>query len=84
MIAYMLRDETSSRANVRRSSPMVSRTSQSLRCSSITASLASTASMLPVVLSSSSPSSSSFVRSIRMASSSSRAMASGHHWSPAA
>ena len=55
MIAYMLRDETSSRAKVRRNNPMVSRTNQSWRCSSITASFASTASMLPVVFNSNNP-----------------------------
>ena len=42
----MLREETSSRASVRRSMPMVSRTSQSLRCSSMTASAASTGSAI--------------------------------------
>ena len=51
MMAYILREETSSRAKVRRNMPMVSRTSQSFRLlQHDTASDASTASMLPVGL----------------------------------
>ena len=79
-----MRDVTSSRASVRRSMPIVSRTNQCAWCRSSVASAASTCEASPAVFRTQVPMSSSFVRSSRIASSSSRAIASGHHDAPAA
>ena len=84
MIAYIVRDETSRRARVRRSNPIVSFTSQSWRCCCSVASTASTASASPRVFRIQVPTSISLVRRHRIASSSSRAIASGHQPAPAA
>ena len=69
---------------MRRSRPMVSRTSQWSWCASSVASIASTAAASPSVLISQVPMSSSLVRIDRIASSSSRASASGYQAAPAA
>jgi len=84
MIANRVREETSSLASVRRRNPITWRTNQSFSLALRVASAASTLSVSPRVLKIHVPISSSFVRSIRTASSSSRAIASGHHASPAA
>ena len=73
--ANSVRDDTSNRASARRRSPIVSRTNQWFRCSQSARSTSSTACGSPCVRSSQVPISSSFVRSDRIASSSSRAMA---------
>src|SRR5437588_2931125 len=79
----MLREETSSRERVRRRKLVTSRTNQLDACCWSCASMASMASALPLVLKSQMPSSSSLVRAVRMASSSSRAICSGHQLAPA-
>ena len=84
MMANRVREDTSRRASVRRSRPRVSRTNQCARCLARTASTASTLSMSPRVFSCQVPISSSLVRSMRIASSSSRAICSGHQATPAA
>ena len=64
--------------------PRVSRTNQWSACRSSVASIASTAVASPAVFMIHVPISSSLVRSSRIASSSSRAIASGHHAAPCA
>src|SRR6266853_1433013 len=80
MIANMLRDDTSSRAKVLRSKATLSRTSQSSRELARNTSACRTAAISPSVFRRSNPSSGSLARNIKMASSSSRAMASGHQF----
>ena len=72
------------RENVRRIRPIVSRTSQWSLCFTNVASLASTAAASPSVFRIQVPMSSSLVRIERIASSSSRAIASGHQAAPCA
>ena len=83
MIANRVREVTSSLASVRRRKPITWRTNQSFSFAFIAASAARTLSMSPRVLNIQVPISRSLVRSIRTASSNSRAIARGHHLSPA-
>ena len=80
--ANIEREETSSRRRQRRSMPIVSRTNQLSLNFCRVASASSTAARSPRVLICQRPTSRSLVRSMRMASSSSRAMASGHQRAP--
>ena len=82
--ANSVREETSSRASVRRSMPIVSRTNQWLACFASVSSICFTAAVSPSVRSSQMPMSSTLVRIDRIASSSSRAICSGHQAAPAA
>ena len=72
------------RASVRRNRPWVSRTNQWPACCANARSAASTCAASPSVLRIHKPMSSSLVRRCRIASSSWRAIASGHHAAPAA
>ena len=82
--AKIEREETSMRRSTRRRKLVVSRTSQCSRWVSSNSSWVSTASIEPCDLNTQVPISSSLVRSIRIASSSSRANFSAAHWSPRA
>src|SRR5438309_1951917 len=80
----MEREVTSIRANVRRIIPSTSRTNQLSWCFKMSSSTARTVSGFPAVLKIHKPKSSSSVRKVRMASSSARAISSGHQFAPAA